>query len=372
MQVSQETLRRVLVRPQVPVAGHLWEVHLNKRFIAASLAALAVAACGGNGSSGGGGQQLQIVGSSTVYPFTTAVSEQFQRANQGMSAIVESTGTGAGMKLFCAGVGDTFPDMTNASRRIKKSEFDDCSKNGVKTIIEVPVGIDGLALIEANNAPGFQLTTADVYKAVAANPFGKPNTAKTWKDVNAALPAVPIRVFGPPSTSGTRDSFAELILEKGCESDPAMKALKDSDKDKHKDLCTKVREDGAWVDAGENDNLLVQKVTQDPGAIGVLGYSFLEENTDKVRGIPLNGTAPTAETISSLTYPGARQVYLYAKGEHVNAVPGMKEFLAEYSRAWGKGGYLERRGLIPSPADVQAKAVQAATQLTPLNGADLK
>ncbi|WP_233222079.1 substrate-binding domain-containing protein [Allosphingosinicella deserti] len=347
---------------------------MNKRFIAASLAALAVAACGGNGSSGGsgGGQQLQIVGSSTVYPFTTAVSEQFQRANQGMSAIVESTGTGAGMKLFCAGVGDTFPDMTNASRRIKKSEFDDCAKNGVKTIIEVPVGIDGLALIEANNAPGFQLTTADVYKAVAANPFGKPNTAKTWKDVNASLPAVPIRVFGPPSTSGTRDSFAELILEKGCESDPAMKALKDSDKDKHKDLCTKVREDGAWVDAGENDNLLVQKVTQDPGAIGVLGYSFLEENTDKVRGIPLNGTAPTAETISSLTYPGARQVYLYAKGEHVNAVPGMKEFLAEYSRAWAKGGYLERRGLIPSPADVQAKAVQAATQLTPLNGAELK
>jgi phosphate transport system substrate-binding protein len=345
---------------------------LNKQVIAASVAALALAGCGSNGSGSGAGQQLQIVGSSTVYPFTTAVSEQFQRANPGMSAIVESTGTGAGMKLFCAGVGDNFPDMTNASRRIKKSEYDDCAKNGVKTIIEVPIGIDGLALIEGNKAQGFQLTTADVYKAVAANPFGKPNSAKTWKDVNASLPAIPIRVFGPPSTSGTRDSFAELILEKGCESDPAMKALKETDKDKHKDLCTKVREDGAWVDAGENDNLLVQKVTQDPGAIGILGYSFLEENIDKVRGIPLNGTAPTAETISSLTYPGARQVYIYAKGEHVNAVPGMKEFLAEYSRAWSKGGYLERRGLIPSPADVQAKGVQAATQLTPLNGAELK
>jgi phosphate transport system substrate-binding protein len=349
------------------------EAQLNKQILAASIASLALAACGsGDGGAGSGAGQLQIVGSSTVYPFTTAVAEQFQRTHQGMSAIVESTGTGAGMKLFCAGVGDNFPDMTNASRRIKKSEFEDCAKNGVKTIIEVPVGIDGLALIEANNAPGFQLTVADVYKAVAANPFGKPNTAKTWRDVNPALPATPIRVFGPPSTSGTRDSFSELILEKGCETDPAMKALKDSDKDKHKDLCTKVREDGAWVDAGENDNLLVQKVTQDPGAVGILGYSFLEENQDKVRGIPLNGIAPTAETISSLSYPGARQVYIYAKGEHVNAVPGMKEFLAEYSKAWGKGGYLERRGLIPSPADVQAKAVQAATQLTPLAADGLK
>ncbi|TFI60062.1 phosphate ABC transporter substrate-binding protein [Sphingomonas parva] len=347
------------------------EASLKIQILVASVATLALGACG-SGEPGSGTAQLQIVGSSTVYPFTTAVAEQFQRTNAGMSAIVESTGTGAGMKLFCAGVGDNFPDMTNASRRIKKSEFDDCAKNGVKTIIEVPVGIDGLALIEARNAPGFQLTVADVYKAVAANPFGKPNTARTWRDVNPSLPAIPIRVFGPPSTSGTRDSFAELILEKGCESDPAMKALKESDKDKHKDLCTKVREDGAWVDAGENDNLLVQKVTQDPGAVGILGYSFLEENADKVRGIPLNGIAPTAETISALSYPGARQVYVYAKGEHVNAVPGMKEFLAEYSKAWGKGGYLERRGLIPSPADVQAKAVQAATQLTALSADGLK
>jgi phosphate transport system substrate-binding protein len=351
--------------------GHEWEAKLNRQIIATSIAALALSACGGE-TSGSGAGQLQIVGSSTVYPFTTGVAEQFQRTNAGMSAIVESTGTGAGMKLFCAGVGDEFPDMTNASRRIKKSEYEDCAKNGAKTIIEVPVGIDGLALIEAKNGPGYQLTPADVYKAVAATPFGKPNTFKTWRDVNPALPATPIRVFGPPSTSGTRDSFVELILEKGCDSDPAMKALKDSDKDRHKEICTKVREDGAWVDAGENDNLLVQKVTQDPGAIGVLGYSFLEENVDKVRGIPLGGVAPSAEAISSLSYPGARQVYIYAKGEHVNAVPGMREFLAEYSRAWGKGGYLERRGLIPSPADVQAKAVQAATQLTPMSAADLK
>jgi phosphate transport system substrate-binding protein len=341
-------------------------------FAAAPVAVLALAACGDNGG-GTSGQKIHIVGSSTVYPFTTAVAEQFQRTNQDMSAIVESTGTGAGLKLFCSGVGDTFPDMTNASRRIKASEAADCAKNGVKQIIEVPVGIDGLALIEAANGPDFTLTPRDVYAALAANPFGKgPNTAKTWKDVNPSLPAIAIQVFGPPPTSGTRDSFAELILEKGCDSDPAMKALKASDSDKHKDTCTKIREDRAYVEAGENDNLLVQKVAQNPGAIGVLGYSFLEENKAAVKGIPLSGIAPTAATIGDLSYPGARQVYVYAKGEHMNVIPGMKEFLAEYARAWGKGGYLERRGLIPSPADVQAKATQAATQMTALNASELK
>ena len=346
---------------------------MKKSYFAAA-AALALAACGQQSGGGGAqGQQIQIVGSSTVYPFTTAVSEQFQRTNPGMSAIVESTGTGAGLKLFCAGIGDQHPDMTNASRRIKASEFQDCAKNGVRQVIEIPVGIDGLALIEGKNGTGMSLTVRDVYAALAANPFGKPNTAKTWKDVNPALPATPIQVYGPPPTSGTRDSLAELILEKGCDSDPAMKALKDSDKDRHKDLCTKIREgDGVYVEAGENDNLLVQKVAANPGAIGVLGYSFLEENADKVRGIPLGGIAPTAGTISNLTYPGARLLYLYVKGEHLGVIPGMREFLAEYARAWSKGGYLERRGLIPAPADVQAKGSEAATKLTPMTADGLK
>jgi len=346
---------------------------MNKSFFAAALAASLLAGCGQpSGGAQGGGQQIQIVGSSTVYPFTTAVAEQFQRTHAGMSAIVESTGTGAGLKLFCSGVGDDKPDMTNASRRIKASEFEDCAKNGVKQVIEVPVGIDGLALVQGKDGQAISLTTRDVYAALAANPFGKPNTAKTWKDVNPALPAVAIQVYGPPPTSGTRDSLAELILEKGCESDPAMKALKESDKDRHKDLCTKVREDGAYVEAGENDNLLVQKVAANPGAIGVLGYSFLEENADKVKGIPLGGVAPTAETISSLTYPGARQLYLYVKGEHADVIPGMREFLAEYARAWAKGGYLERRGLIPSPADVQSRGTEAATKLTAMTADGLK
>lgn len=346
---------------------------MRKSIFGVALAALALAGCGSEqAGSGKAGQQIQIVGSSTVYPFTTAVSEQFQRNNPGMSAIVESTGTGAGMKQFCAGVGDDFPDMTGASRRIKASELEDCTKNGVTKVIEVPVGIDGLALIQsASGGESFGLTTRDIYAALAANPFGKPNTAKTWKDVNPALPAVAIRVMGPPPTSGTRDSFAELILEKGCESDAAMKELKASDSDKHKDICTKIREDGVYIEAGENDNLLVQKVAQSPNTIGVLGYSFLEENTDKVRGIPLANIAPTAATIASLEYPGARQIYIYAKGDHVDAVPGMREFLAEYAKAWAQGGYLERRGLIPSPADVQAKATEAVTALTPMTAADL-
>jgi phosphate transport system substrate-binding protein len=349
------------------------EARLKRTILIAALA-LGVAACGDQGGgSGTGGQQIHIVGSSTVYPFTTAVAEAFQRANPGRSVTVESTGTGAGMKLFCAGVGDQFPDMTNASRRIKKSEVEDCAAHGVKQVIEVPVGIDGLALIQsAAGGQPFALTTRDVYMALAANPFGKSNTAKTWKDVNPSLPAVAIQVYGPPPTSGTRDSFAELILEKGCDSDPAMKALKDSDKDKHKDLCTKIREDGAYIEAGENDNLLMQKVSSNPGSIGVLGYSFYEENTDKVRAIPLGGVAPTGATISSLEYPGARQVYIYAKGEHLNAVPGMREFLAEYARSWGTGGYLERRGLIPSPADVQSAALESTKSLKPLDPSQLK
>ena len=354
------------------------EVQLKHKISVATLAALTLAGCGGGNNDSGGsasGQQIQIVGSSTVYPFTTAVAERFAQTNPSFKApIVESTGTGAGMKLFCGGVGDQFPDMTNASRRMKKSELETCAKNGVKQVVEVPIGIDGLALIEGLNAKhNFQLTTADVYKALAANPFGKgPNTAKTWKDVNPALPAVAIKVFGPPPTSGTRDSFAELILEKGCDSDPAMKALKESNSDEHKNVCTKIREDGFYVEAGENDNLLVQKVAANPGAIGVLGYSFMEENAATVRGIPLGGVAPTAETIGKLSYPGARQVYIYAKGEHMNVIPGMKEFLAAYAQAWGPNGYLAQRGLIPSPADVQAKATAAVQSLTPINAAELK
>jgi phosphate transport system substrate-binding protein len=332
-----------------------------------------VTACGGNGSGGGAsGAQLKAVGSSTVYPFTTAVAEEFMRARPGASVIVESTGTGAGIKLFCSGVGAEFPDMVNASRQMKASEYADCAKSGVKQVIEVPIGIDGLTLIEANNATPLKLTVKDIYAAIAANPFGKPNTAKTWKDVNPALPATAIRVLGPPPTSGTRDSLAELILTKGCESDPAMKELKKTDEDKHKDICTKIREDGAFVEAGENDNLLVQKVTADPGTVGVLGYSFLEENADKVRAVEIGGVTPTEATIGDLSYPGARKLYVYVKGEHLAAKPAIKDFIAAYAKAWGKGGSLEKRGLVPFAAADAATANDQAAKLAPLDPAGLK
>lgn len=346
---------------------------MKKMLFALPLVAL-VAACGQGGSGGSGaGAQLKIVGSSTVYPFTTAVAEEYQRANPGNSVIVESTGTGAGIKLFCAGVGGQTPDMVNASRPMKKSEYEDCAKAGAKNVIEVPIGIDGLTLIQAKDQPALNLTVEQIYKALAADPFGKgANKAQTWKDVDPSLPATKIRVLGPPPTSGTRDSLAELILTKGCESDPAMKDLKKSDEKKHKELCTKIREDGAYVEAGENDNLLVQKVSADPGALGVLGYSFLEENADRVAPVSIAGVAPTEATISDLSYPGSRRLFIYVKGEHIAAKPAIKQFIEAYSKAWNKGGMLEKRGLVPlNAAEAQAAATQA-TALAPLDPAGLK
>ena len=344
---------------------------MNRMIVALPLAAL-LAACG-SGSQSGAADQIKIVGSSTVYPFSKAVAEEFMRANPGLSVIVESTGTGAGMKLFCSGVGGQFPDVENASRQIKKSEYEDCAKNGARNVIEVPIGIDGLTLIESNSGPAMNLTTTDIYKAIAANPFGKgPNTAQTWKDVNPSLPALRIRVLGPPPTSGTRDSLAELILTKGCESDPAMKALKKSNEDRHKDICTKVREDGAFVEAGENDNLMVQKVSGDPGTLGVLGFSYLEQNADKVRPVRIAGVLPTEATISDLSYPGARKLYIYVKGEHMAAKRGLRDFVAAYARMWGKGGALERRGLVPFAGTEATAATRQATDLKPLDPATLK
>ena len=344
-----------------------------KKSLAALPVAALVAACG-QGSSGGGNAAATIkaVGSSTVYPFTTAVAEEFQRANPGVSVIVESTGTGAGIKLFCAGVGSDHPDMVNASRQMKASEYADCAKSGARQVIEVPIGIDGLTLIEANSAQPMKLTVRDIYAALAARPFGKQQAAQTWKDVNPSLPAVKIRVLGPPPTSGTRDSLAELILAKGCESDPAMKALKKSNEDEHKDICTKIREDGAFVEAGENDNLLVQKVSADPGTLGVLGYSFLDENKDRVRAVELGGVAPTETTIADLSYPGARKLYVYVKGEHLNAKPAIRNFIAAFARAWGQGGTLQKRGLVPFAGADATAAAEQADKLAPIDPSTLK
>ncbi len=340
--------------------------------LTATAACALLAACGGGQS--GSRDQIRAVGSSTVYPFAKAVADSLAKSNSDFkSPIIESTGTGAGMKLFCAGVGSQFPDIENASRRIKKSEYEDCVKNGVDKIIEIQVGLDGIAFAEAKAGPSnFALTPGDVYKAIAANPFGKPNTAKLWSDVNPALPKEPILVYGPPSTSGTRDALKELILVKGCETDPAMKALKDSDKAQHEKVCTEVRSDGAYVDSGENDNLIVQKLEANPAAVGIFGFSYLEENADKLRGLTMNGIVPTYASVADFTYPGARPMFIYVKAAHVDSIKGLREFVAEWAKSWGKGGLLAKQGMVVAPDDVQAKNAKVAADLTLLDPAGLK
>lgn len=337
------------------------------------LTALAATALAGCGSQSASRDQIRAVGSSTVYPFAKAVADSLAKSNtEFKSPIIESTGTGAGMKLFCSGVGAQHPDIENASRRMKKSEFEDCQKNGVTDIIEIQVGLDGLAFAAVKGGLSFPLTQADVYKALAANPFGKPQTAKTWKDVNPALPAEPILVYGPPSTSGTRDSLKELVLVKGCETDPAMKALKDTDKEKHDDVCSSVRGDGAYVDAGENDNLIVQKLESNPKAIGIFGFSYLEENEDKLAGLTMNGVAPTYASVADFSYPGARAMFIYVKAAHLGAIKGLKEYVGEWAKTWGRDGILAKLGMVVMPDDVQAANAKVAADLTVMNGADLK
>lgn len=335
------------------------------------VAALALLA----GCSGDSRSQIRIVGSSTVYPFTAAVAEQFKRTWPQFDApIVEATGTGGGIKLLCAGVGQQYPDIANASRRIKASELADCASHGVAGIIEVQIGLDGLVVAQSRrgNFPG--VTERDLYRALAADPFGRgPNRARTWADVNPALPATPIHVIGPPPTSGTRDSFDELYLIKGCETEPAMRALKLADEARYRTICSKLREDGPFIEGGENDNLIVQKIAANPLAIGIFGYSFLEENLDRLKDVPLGGVEATYENIASFRYPASRPLYLYVKAQHVRAVRGLAEFLAEYSKdsAWGRRGYLSRRGLVASPDAARAANAAIAANLSPLDPATL-
>ncbi|MES2289656.1 MAG: substrate-binding domain-containing protein [Pseudomonadota bacterium] len=340
-----------------------------------ALALLATVALSGCESSGDAGSrdQIRIVGSSTVYPFATAVAEQFKNRNPKFkSPIIESTGTGAGMKLFCAGVGARYPDVADASRRMKASEYEMCRKNGVGSIVEIQIGLDGIAFAESSKGLKLELTVEDIYKALAEKPGGQPQTAKTWKDVNPALPAEPIKVYGPPSTSGTRDALAELIMMRGCDANPAMRDLATANADEHKKVCTTIREDGAYVDAGENDNLIVQKLAGDPKAVGIFGFSFVEENADKLMANTVNGISPTYATISDFSYPGARPLYIYVKKQHVNAIAGLKEFVAEFASAWGPNGYLKRRGMVISPAGVQAQSAKIAADMTVLDATTLK
>lgn len=320
-------------------------------------------------------RNIRVVGSSTVYPFTKAVSEKFAAANRNVPApIVESTGTGAGAKLFCAGVGAQHPDILDASRRLKLSEFKTCGANGVSQITEIQVGLDGISLAQAKAGVLKGVQLKDIYMAIAATPFGKPNTAKTWKDVNSSLPPIPIRVYGPPTTSGTRSSIEDLLMEPVCATNPQIAALKKTDEPKYNKICKGIREDGPYINAGENDNLIVQKLSSDPAAVGFFGYSYLEENLDRLHGITINGVMPTYETISTFKYPGARALYIYVKNAHLQAIPGIRQFAAEYVKegTFGPKGYLKPLGLVSSPDAVRQRAARFATSMTPMNAVGLK
>lgn len=340
---------------------------------AMAVAAMSLAACQDQAASGGGGRDaIRAVGSSTVYPFATVVGEKFAEATGMKKPQIESTGTGGGFERFCSGVGPDTPDIANASRRIKAKEFDNCVKNGVTEIIEIQIGIDGIALGESTKGPGFAVTQEDVYKALAANPYGKPNTAKTWKDVNPALPAVAISVFGPPSTSGTYDAFKELVLGKGCDANAGMKALKDSNKDKHEEICTTLRGAPFYVEQGENDNLIISKLDKNPTSLGIFGFSYLDANKDKIKAISIGGVAPTLATIGDGSYPASRPLFIYVKKQHIGVIPGLKEYMAEFLKAAGADGYLTAKGLILSPADIAATANANATGLVALKADELK
>ena len=320
----------------------------------AGLAAFAVAA------AAEARDQIRIVGSSTVFPFSTTVAEQFGKTSDFKTPVVESTGSGGGLKLFCAGLGVEHPDITNASRRIKQSEIDLCAKNGVIDITEVRIGFDGIVIANARAAAQMSISLRQLYLALAkdvpANQDGSEliaNPYRSWSDIDPSLPDVAIQVLGPPPTSGTRDAFAELALEGGCRTFAAIAAMKREDETRYKAVCHAVREDGAYIEAGENDMLIVQKLIANPDAFGVFGFSFLDENADKVQGSRVNGMAPTFEAISDGDYPVARSLFFYVKDAHARVIPGMREFIAEFTseRAWGPEGYLADKGLIPLPEE---------------------
>ena len=340
---------------------------MTRKLLITSLAASAICAVSVTAHAQAARDSITIVGSSTVYPFTTTVAEQFGRQGQFKTPKVESTGTGGGIKLFCNGVGPQYPDIANASRRIRPAELLTCSQNGVKEVVEIKVGYDGIVIAENKGGQTLNLTRKDVYLALAkrvpdpANPNSLiANPYTTWKQVNKTLPDTKIEVLGPPPTSGTRDSFVELYMEAGCRTFAWLEAQRSADEPAFKRNCDTVREDGAYIEAGENDNLIVQKLNANDHAVGVFGYSFLAENMDKLKGSIVDGVSPTFESISSGKYPASRPLYIYVKKQHVNVIRGIPEFVAEYTseKALGEEGYLADKGLIP-PAKAEISKIRA-------------
>ncbi|MFM9939619.1 MAG: PstS family phosphate ABC transporter substrate-binding protein [Hyphomicrobiaceae bacterium] len=323
--------------------------------------------------------QIRIVGSSTVYPFTTAVAEQFGKTGAGKTPVVESTGTGGGMKLFCAGVGVTHPDLTNASRAMKKGELEECIKNGVKDVVEIKVGIDGLTIAQSKAGPAINLTMAQVFLALAETVPDKAgklvaNPHKNWSDIDPSLPNIKIEVLGPPPTSGTRDSFHELFLEVGAKALPALADMQKADAKGFEKLWKSIRKDGAYVEAGENDNVIVQKLEANKNAFGIFGYSFLEENLAKLKGVAIDGTTPDYDAIAAGKYKGSRPLFVYVKKQHVGVIPGIEKFVEEFvsAKAMSKDGYLARKGLVALPKAEAEKVAADAKALKVLTAADVK
>jgi phosphate transport system substrate-binding protein len=347
--------------------------------ITTPLAALAAILALGAGAEAQSRDQIRIVGSSTVFPFSTAVAESFGAKTQFSTPVVESTGSGGGFRLFCDGVGLSQPDITNASRRMHASEYERCQGNGVRDITEVRIGFDGIVLGAADHGnPPMEVTLTQLWLALAAEVPADdtcssfvPNPNNNWSDIDASLPAQRIEVFGPPPTSGTRDAFVELAMQGGAEGIACMEALKDSDGDRFEGIASRIREDGKWIDAGENDNAIVQTLMNTPDAFGVFGFSFLDQNSDRLHGAIINGMTPEFEDIADGTYPISRSLYFYVKNQHADLVPGLAEYVAEFTSedAWGEYGYLTSRGLIPLP-DAEREAMgEAARSLTAMTQA---
>jgi len=317
--------------------------------------------------------EIRIVGSSTVYPFATVVAERFGRTTNFPTPVIESTGTGGGLKLFCAGAGQSTPDISNASRRIKPSEIANCKANGVDEIVEVKIGYDGIVIANKIDAPQFKLSLRDIYLALAKQvPAGDggfiDNPNVTWSDVNPDLPNIRIEVLGPPPTSGTRDAFDELAMEGGCKTFPSIEALKKSDGAAYKKVCQSLREDGKYVEAGENDNLIVQKLVANPDALGVFGFSYLDQNMDKLKASIIEGVGASFDNISSGDYPISRPLFFYIKKSHMDMVPGLKQYVTEFmsDRAIGEEGYLSDRGLIPMGTEERKEWQQKTENLQPI------
>ena len=314
--------------------------------------------------------QIHIVGSSTVFPFTTAVAENFGKTGKFKTPVVESTGTGGGFKLFCAGVGEDTPDISDASRPIKDSEKETCAKNGVTAITEIVIGYDGIAVANSKSGPAVNLTRKQIWLALARQvPMGGKlvdNPYKTWSEIDPSLPDEKIEVLGPPPTSGTRDAFVELVMDTGCADFPEIKALEG---DARKNACDALREDGGYVEAGENDNLIVQKLESNPASFGIFGYSYLEQNADRIQGARIEGVAPGFETVADKSYPIGRELFIYVKNAHVGIIPGMREFIAEYvsDRSMGEDGYLADKGLITLAPDQKQQVAAKAMALSPMN-----